>query len=530
MTLFDRNRDGQVTSEEFDGPPQRFAALDENGDGVVSRDEAAQAGPPGRGRQPAGDRGAPGEGPPRGPRDGRSSEGEVPPGINEKVRADATWNELPPSFVFILADDMGWTGTSVQMDDQVPESKSDYYRTPNLEKLAQHGLRFTQAYAPSSLCTPTRAAILTGRTPAALHVTTPGGGRTQVTRKLLTPPQPRIKIEDGETTIAEALKEVGYTTAHLGKWHLGRRGHPGEHGFDFHDGNTENDGPGHFEDPNPKDIFGITQRAVAFMRGQVQQNKPFYLHLSHYAVHLPTLARDSTVTTFDSLPRGTRHQDAAYAAMTFDLDSSIGILLAEIKALGIANNTYVVFMSDNGAPGGPRRRAENFPLAGGKSQLYEGGIRVPFIARGPGIPAGAICREAITGCDLFPTFCELAGASIPENVDGTSVVPLLSDRPDSFARKEPSLLFHYPHYGQGAAVPQSALVVGKYKIIRYCESGSTELFDLTKDLSESNDLARVLPKKAKELEELLDNRLKRANAQMTSVNPDYEPDTVWSKN
>jgi arylsulfatase A-like enzyme len=430
-----------------------------------------------------------------------------------------------PNFVFILADDMGWTGTSVQMDDQVPESKSDYYRTPHLEQLAQQGLRFTQAYAPGSLCTPSRAGILTGRTPAALHVTTPGGGRSQGSRKLLTPPAPFTKIQASETTIAEALKEAGYATAHLGKWHLGQNSHPGEHGFDVHDGSTANHGPGVLEDPNPKDIFGITERAVAFMTEQTRKKKPFYLHLSHYAVHSPTLARESTVRTFDNLPRGRRHRDASYAAMTFDLDTSIGTVLAEIEKLGIADNTYVVFMSDNGAPSGPRRPAENQPLAGGKSQLYEGGIRVPFIARGPGIPAGAICREAITGFDLFPTFCELAGISSPEKVEGTSLVPLLTGKPDSFQRKEISLLFHYPHYGRGPGVPQSALVVGKYKIIRNHESGSVQLFDLAEDLSEANDLAGALPEKAKELEQLLDDRLKHANAQMTSVNPNYDPDT-----
>ncbi|MCP4695118.1 MAG: sulfatase-like hydrolase/transferase, partial [Desulfobacterales bacterium] len=181
---------------------------------------------------------------------------------------------------------------------------------------AKQGIRFSQAYSPGAQCTPTRAAILTGRTPAALHVTTPGGGRSQTPRKLLTPSQPSIKIQPGETTIAEALKEAGYAAAHLGKWHMGENNGPGENGFDVHDGTTENSGPGVLEDPNPKDIFGITERALDFMTAHARTGTPFYLQLSHYAVHGPTLARASTVERFKKLPGGTRHKDPAYAAMT----------------------------------------------------------------------------------------------------------------------------------------------------------------------------------------------------------------------
>ena len=548
LNRFDSNKDGQVSKEEFTGPAERFPMLDQDGDGVITRKEMESmprrgpgqrgggAGPQGQrgGGRRAGPGGGSGQrGGPSGQQQGGSgpmrsrTDPVEPPKVDRDAQVD-TVRSPKPNIIFILADNMGWTGTSVQMDDQVPESKSDYYQTPNLEKLAQEGLRFTQAYAPGSMCTPTRAAILTGRTPAVLHVTTPGGGQLEESRRLLTPRAPLTKIQDAETTIAEALKEVGYATAHLGKWHLGGRGgsHPGEHGFDVHDGATENGGPGQFEDPNPKDIFGITERALDFMTAHARTGTPFYLHLSHYAVHFPMLARESTVTTFDNLPRGRRHGNAAYAAMTFDLDASVGTLLAEIEKLGIADNTYVIFMSDNGAGGGPRSRAENHPLAGGKSQLYEGGIRVPFIARGPGIPAGAACREAITGCDLLPTFCEWAGASFPEDVDGTSLVPLLTGRPDSFGRKKPSLLFHYPHYGPGPAVPHSALLVGNYKVVRDYESLSVQLFDLAADLSESNNLANAMPDKAKELDELLADRLKRADAQMPSLNPDYDPNAA----
>jgi arylsulfatase A-like enzyme len=162
-------------------------------------------------------------------------------------------------------------------------------------------------------------------------------------------------------------------------------------------------------------------------------------------------------------------------------------------------------------------------LAGGKSQLYEGGIRVPFIARGPGIAGGAVCREAVTGCDLLPTFCELAGVSSPEKVEGTSLVPLLADRPGSFQRKEASLVFHYPHYGHGREVPQSAILVGDLKLLRFYETAQCRLFDLSKDIGERRDLSKEMPDKAREMERLLDAYLKRVGAQMPTPNAEYDP-------
>ena len=428
-----------------------------------------------------------------------------------------------PNFVVIVADDMGWTGTSVQMDGRIPDSKSDYYQTPHLEQLATDGMRFTRAYAPGPLCTPTRASLLTGRTPAALHVTTPGGGRSQEERMLLTPAAPRPKLGHGSVTIAETLKEAGYATATLGKWHLGDPD-PGEQGFDTHDGTNANDGPGEFDDPNPKDIFGITERAVAFMTAN--RDTPFYLQLWHYAPHSPTRARADTVAMFSNMPRGDRHTDPAYAAMTYDLDASIGMVLDSLERLGLAESTYVVFMSDNGAAGGRRRAANNEPLSGGKGQLSEGGIRVPLIVRGPGVAPGAFCREPVVGTDLFSTFCEFARVDAAESIEGLSLVPLLTGTPEDFASAERSLLFHYPHYGNGSITPHSALIVGRYKIIRDYESVSVRLFDLERDVSEANDLASVLPAKAAELEGVLDDRLERVDAQMPTPNPDYDPDAA----
>ena len=366
LRRFDANRDGRVARGEFDGPPRRFDRLDRDGDGFVTAEEAAGT-------------------------------AAVP---------RSTGASSSPNFVLILVDDMGWTGLSVPMDDRVEGSRSDFYRTPNVAKLAEEGMRFSRAYSPGALCTPTRASILTGKTPARLHITAPGGGgdRAQPYMKLVAPRQ-RRELPAAETTIAEALSEAGYASAHLGKWHLGRSD-PGEHGFDVHDGSTANGGPGAYPDPNPKDVFGMTERAVAFMEEQSGAGRPFYLQLSHYAVHEPIEALEESKDGFEDLPAGVRHDSVEYAAMTWDLDSSIGLLLAAIDRLELTDSTHVVLMSDNGAASRPRR-PQNAPLQGGKGTFHEGGIRVPLIVRGPGIEPGTLCLESGTS-QLFNLAVDLS--------------------------------------------------------------------------------------------------------------------------
>ena len=425
-----------------------------------------------------------------------------------------------PNIVFILTDDMSWTGTSVQLDQEVPESKSDFYLTPNIERLASQGMSFSAAYAPGPMCTPSRAGILTGKTPAELHITTPGGGRTQDSQKLI-PPRSSRELPASATTVAEILGEHGYATAHLGKWHLGRS-NPGQHGFDVHDGSTANAGPGESKAPNPKDVFGLTDRAVAFMEAQSAAARPFYLQVSHYAVHSPVEALAASKEKFGKLPTGVRHDSVGHAAMTWDLDQSIATLLEKIEQLQIANNTYVVLMSDNGGPGN-RRGSQNLPLSGGKGSLSEGGIRVPLIVSGPGIAAGTFCRESVTGCDLLPSFCEWAGIQEPDKLDGTSIAPLLVGEASKFHRDDDALLFHYPHYGRGPSQkPQSAVIVGKYKLIRDLESGTAQLFDLENDLFEKADLRESMPEKALELGKILDRRLGDVGAQLPKDNPRYD--------
>ncbi|WP_372805744.1 sulfatase [Pontiella sp.] len=429
-----------------------------------------------------------------------------------------------PNIVFILADDMGWTGTSVEMIKGNPETKSDFYQTPNLEKLAAAGMVFSQAYAPAALCTPSRAAILTGKTPAELHMTTPGGGRTQAYQKLAAPRHVK-EFPASETTIAERMKKAGYATALFGKWHIGTA-NPAIHGFDESDGPTEN--VSHGTAANPKDVFGVTDRAIAFMEKQAKAGTPFYLQLSHYAVHTPVESLEQTQEKFRKTKAGQRHSDIEFAAMTYDLDTAIGTLLKKIAELKLTETTYVVFMSDNGAPANPRR-PQNTPLNGGKGTLYEGGIRVPLIVRGPGIKADTFCNESVTGCDLLPTFCSWAGIAIPGDIEGKSLASLLSGQTQKIGRTKP-LLFHYPHYGMGPAQkPQTAIIEGNMKLLRDLETGTLMLFDLSTDLSEKNDLSTKYPEKTETLEKRMDQRLQETDAQMPTENPDYKPSATQTQ-
>jgi arylsulfatase A-like enzyme len=429
--------------------------------------------------------------------------------------------------VFILADDMGWTGLSSSMDERIPDSCSDFYQTPRIEELARQGMRFSNAYSPSSLCTPSRGSILTGKSPALTRITTPGraSGQANENHKLI-PPRHVDALPESETTVAEVLQGHGYATAHFGKWHLNGGG-PGYHGFEWHDGETGNGGAGEYGDPNPKDIFGITNRGIAFMQQQVAGGKPFYLQLSHYAVHSPPKALTTTTEACVKKPAGTRHHSVAHAAMTRDLDTGVGMILDSIERLGIADNTYVIFMSDNGAPAGPRKRAENMPLFGGKATFWEGGIRVPLIIRGPDVAANVTCHQRVVGFDLFPTLCELGGvAEMPEGVEGGSLAALLAgDANGNVERPRPEVVFHFPHYAQGPdQIPQSALYLGDYKLLRIYETDTNHLFKLSDDIGEQHDLAESMPEKASEMEQALNAYLSQVKAQLPVENPNYVPE------
>jgi arylsulfatase A-like enzyme len=421
-----------------------------------------------------------------------------------------------PNIVFLLADDQDWTGLSVRMHPDLPNSKSDFYRTPNLEKFAAQGMRFSAAYAPAPVCSPTRIALQTGMNPAKLRWTKAAPAESG--RKLIEG-DTRKSIRAEEVTIAEVLKSAGYATAHYGKWHLGGGG-PAAHGYEESDGDTGNRDAERFVDPNPVDIFGMGRRAVAFMEKNAKAGKPFFIQMSYHALHVPENANKATRAFYEQQPPGRMHGDVARAAITTDLDTGVGQVLEAMDRLGLADKTYVIYMSDNGGGGG---RGGLRPLSAGKGGVWEGGIRVPLIIRGPGIAANSWNHQRVVGYDFFPTFCRWAGVKLPlpAGLDGGDLSHLLTGSTAPVKRPREELVFHFPHY-QGDT-PHSAILSGNFKLLKFYETGERMLFDLSTDLGERNNLAAAHPELAKQLEQRLMAYLAEVNAAMPKPNPAYDP-------
>jgi len=426
-----------------------------------------------------------------------------------------------PNFVVVLGEGHGWSSTSVQMDDAVPDSKSAFVRTPNLEKLAQGGMRFANFYAPSPRCTPSRAALFTGKSPAQLHMTFVGEGKKDsgggTAARVLTP-SATMELPAQETTLAELLKHAGYATAHFGKWHVGRTD-PKEHGFDESDGPTNNGGPDNVDNPHPKQLYGMTDRGMDFMARQVKAGRPFYLQLSHYASRQGGSASPQALTAVKAWGINLGERESAEVSADLDLDIAFGMILKKLDELGIANNTYVIFTTDHGTPG------KNPPFSGGKGTVSEGGLRVPFIVRGPGIAPGACSHVRATGEDLLPTLAELArvGEALPKGVEGGSLVSVLTHAgTGTVTRPREEFVVHFPHYDKDAIGPASALYLGDLKLIRVYETGARRLFDIAKDPGERHDLAQERPDKVKALDQRLTEHLEAVHAQMPQANPNFE--------
>ncbi|MBI5834501.1 MAG: sulfatase-like hydrolase/transferase [Armatimonadetes bacterium] len=433
-----------------------------------------------------------------------------------------------PNFVIIQGEGQGWSSLGLSMDPRLPNAHSTLSRTPNLAALAAAGMCFAQAYVASPRCTPSRTALVTGINPARLHMTFVNEGgegkrRAGGDNTRLLPPSPLMELPAGTQTVAHRLHAAGYASAHFGKWHVGRSD-PKLHGFDESDGANANGGPDNVANPNPGQGQLLTERGLDFMARSAAARRPFYLQLDHYGGKDPADVRPQTWADVAGRSDGRfKDKDLGNAAVMEDVDTMIGLVLAKVEALGLAGNTYVVYLADHGTPG------PNQPLSGGKGTLWDGGLRVPLIVRGPGIAAGSRCAARVTNCDLMPTVLELAGVTepLPATVDGGSLAGLLrAGGLGVVKRPREELVFHYPHYDMDANGPGSSIIVGDDKLTRYDEGPSLHLYNLAADPSEQRDLAAASPAKVTALQERLDAWLNAAGAQRVSRNPNYDPNAA----
>jgi len=457
--------------------------------------------------------------------------------------------EKPLNFVLILVDDLGWMDLSCQ--------SSDYYRTPNIDRLAREGMRFTQAYAACAVCSPTRAAVQTGRWPARVGVTdwirarfqrggigTPERNPTEwiarPNRKLICPPNP-YWMESEEITIAEALKPKGYKSAYIGKWHLGDEAwYPTEQGYDVNKGGCDYGQPPSYFDPfnNPRHKHPMIRAGIPFLPGRKPgqflthreaeeavalieqwQDRPFFLNIGNYAVHTPIQAIDSVAAKYRR--EGKQEINAKYAALVESVDDCVGSVLRTLDRLKLADRTVIIFTSDNGGLDNNGRPTENAPLRAGKGYAYEGGIRVPFIVRWPGVaPAGVVSDEPVCSVDIFPTLMEAAGVELPGDraIDGKSLVRHLKSGGRAKLDRD-ELFWHFPHY-RHAPGPYSIIRKGDFKLIKFYE-GALELYNLKNDPGETKNLVSEMPDKARELEARLMAGLERMGAKIPRPNPDY---------
>lgn len=424
-----------------------------------------------------------------------------------------------PNVVVVLVDDLGATDLGC--------AGSAFYETPHIDRLAAAGLRFTRAYAACTVCSPSRAALLTGKYPARLHVTDWIAGHKRPFAKLRVPDW-TMQLVHEEATLAEKLKEAGYATASIGKWHLGGPEHfPEKHGFDLNVGGTDRGQPPSYfapykiptlpDGPKGESITErLTDEAIRFL--EANRAKPFFLYLPHFTVHTPLQAKPEVVEKYKAKakPEGPQ-KNPVYAAMIESLDESVGRLVAALERLGLSKNTLFVFTSDNG---GLLPVTSNLGLRAGKGSAYEGGVRVPAIAAWPGrIAAGSTSDVPIITMDWFATACALAG--VPAGaVDGASLAPLLFGEGGPAPRP---LYWHYPHYHPGGATPYSALRDGDRRLVEFFEDGRLELYDLKADPLEKKDLAAERPEEAKALRAKLDAWRISVGAQLPAPNPAYDP-------
>jgi arylsulfatase A-like enzyme len=435
-----------------------------------------------------------------------------------------------PNVIFILADDLGWTDLGCQ--------GSTYYETPNLDRLAAQGMRFTQGYTCGPNCQPTRAALMSGRYGPRTGVYTVGGiERFDWKSRPLRPVDNVQKLAPDVVTVAEALKAGGYATGMFGKWHLGEdpAHHPSAQGFD--EALVTMGRHVDFKTNPPVDVPKgayladfLTDRALDFVRRR--HGKPFFLYLPHFGVHSPFQAKPELIERFKAKAAAGGHDDPVYAAMIASVDESVGRLLALLDELKLAEKTLVIFSSDNGGVGGYVREGlkkagdvtDNAPLRGGKGMLTEGGLRVPWIFRWPGrIAPGAVSDSPILSVDLYPTLLETAGLPADRGLDGASALPVLRGG----AAAPRALYWHFPGYlgagkDQWRTTPAGAIREGDWKLLEYFEDGRLELYDLKSDVGERRNRAAELPEKAAELHAKLKAWRAEVKAPMPTANAKKE--------
>jgi arylsulfatase A-like enzyme len=416
--------------------------------------------------------------------------------------------------VFILADDLGWS--------DLQSYGSREYLTPQLDAMAGRGMRFTDAYAAGPICSPTRASIMTGKYPARINLTNQPGARGGA------PSMQHLPLS--EVTIAEALKQAGYATGMVGKWHLGGPEYfPKKQGFDVAIGPPHDGLPwGGYYLPNRLDLPDaedgeymtdhLTDAGIEFI--EANKDRRFFLYQSYHSVHVPIEGRRELVAEHGARARKLGLElNAHYAAMIQSLDEGVGRILSTLDRLGLTERTVVVFFSDNGGFthlfGEKNDITSNLPLRMGKGYLYEGGIRTPLIVQYPRlVAAGSVSSEQVISTDFYPTILDLLGVdAMPEqHVDGVSIVPLLEDPTARLGR--PAIYFHFPHISRNGGRPASAIRVGDFKLIDFFGRGRLELYDLEEDIGESRNLAETAPAKVEELHSTLIAWRKSVDAQM----------------
>lgn len=443
--------------------------------------------------------------------------------------------DRPPNIIFVLIDDMGWTDLGCY--------GSKYYETPNIDQLAKDGMKFTQAYSACTVCSPTRASILTGKSPARLHITDWIAGHNRPNARLSIPEWTKYLPEE-EETLAERLKTRGYATASIGKWHLGGAEHsPEMHGFDVNIGGTEQGSPPSYFSPykiatlpdGPKDEF-LTDRLTSEAIGFIEKNKdqPFFIYLPHYAVHTPIMGKPEVVAKYQAKKADNGHSNPVYAALVESVDDGVGRLRETLKKLNLAENTIFIFTSDNGGlsnqvneKGWRRGPTDNSPSRLGKGSAYDGGVHIPLIVVWPDtIEAGSESDVPVISYDHLPTLLEASGTPLKEGqiIDGESLMPLLTQKD---ILKRDAIYWHYPHYHPGSATPYSAIRAGDWKLIEFFEDQHVELYNIRRDVGEADNVATVEGDIAEQLHKQLDEWRTKVGAQLPTPNELYDSERAW---